>query len=51
MYNGRKPDKSCNKKTNKNNAIYVLIISIVINIIMSNKADLIPYNKSELNPE
>ena len=51
MYNGKTKDKSCNKKFKKNNAIYVLIMSIIFNLILSNKADLIPYNKSELNPE
>jgi hypothetical protein len=51
MYNGRNKDKSCSDKYKNNSVITVIFISMMINLLISNKADLIPYNMSELNPQ
>ncbi len=50
MYNGRNKDKSCTDTYKSTNVFIIIIISIVINLLVSNKADLIPYNVLELNP-
>ena len=50
MYNGKKTDRSCKKTYKRNTAIFILILSVLFNLFLSNKADLIPYNKAELNP-
>ena len=50
MYNGRNKDKSCTDTYKSTNVFIIIIISIVINLLVSDKADLIPYNVLELNP-
>ena len=51
MYNGRKKDKTCGDKYKSSNVITTIIISLVLNLLVSNKADLIPFNMAELNPQ
>jgi len=50
MYNGRNIDKSCNDVYKINSLFGILVISIVSNLFLANRADLIPYNAAELSP-
>lgn len=50
MFNGVNKDKTCKDKYSIRSVILIMIISIVVNLLVSNKAELIPYNLLELNP-
>jgi hypothetical protein len=50
MFNGRNPDKLCKQQFETKTVVLVIIMSIIFNLLLSNKADLIPFNIDELSP-
>lgn len=44
MYNGRNPDKLCKLPVDTKTVIYLLLFSIVINLLLSNKIEIVPFN-------